>query len=1266
MKVREVVLTFALLLAAVSIVSAATYYWDENGAAAGFGTAGSTWASPTPGGTYGWSTNSTGASTINSVTTTTSDSLYFGTDTTGLGSGTITLSGTRNAANLYFGKASGAITLSGGTVSFPNSGGYGYIQAASGSGSAGATHTINSDLQKTSGGIWFGRQNTAGEHYIVNGTISGTAYLELRPNNNAAYVALNGTNTFSGNVSLVTGQVNINNVANAGVAQSLGTGSIFSMGGGSGQQPLLWYTGTSAGSSDKTFRLNSTAWSRIVAQDGALDLSGSVTTLNTGTLPLHLSGTADSGTNRVSGVISDGSGTIRLQLSDTAPQGGSSEANFWALSGVNSFTGTTTLDNDSHLLIDGAGQLGEGSYAGTISINNSSTFEYGSSADQTLTGTVQGSGTGGLVASGSGLLIVPMGDTTTYTGPTTVDGGNLQFANTVDLKGLSCAQFYINDGGTLEFESSIGGNNRTVLNSKTFTFGSSGGGTLNFNNGNHLFQTESLYTHAINTSGGNTNTISSSNGGYMNMQGAGRITFNVTDGTGDVDLDFSGIFNNGKITKNGNGTLAITGTHNGSYPITITEGTLEVGGSATLAGGTFSSTIANTGTFVYASSADQTLAGAISGSGVVKKETDGSTLTLSGANSFSGGVKVGIQNGAAGGTVSIEDDTALGTGSFEFEAGGTLSLGTNGLSVGNLVRALNRTDTTARTVRLDIAGSNSGTLSGTVDIREYDAGLFVADVGTDDALTLSGTIENQASAGGAGITKTGDGTLIISGNNSYKGTTTISNGILKVTTTDALGSTSQGTVVADGGTLELGHSGNLADAITINGAGEGGIGAIYSTGGNADLGNTVTLGSDATIGCSTRIDQVSGTEITDGGNGYTLTKTGAASYVVSGSANFSHLVVNQGEYLATGNSAFPGDPGTVTVNASGNLGTWAARTIVNSPNITINDGGIFATSRSVLDSMSINGTITLNGNTTFKNGHMVSTINSVIGGTGNLSILNNGATDGSYIFTATNTYTGDTTITGVPLTIGGAGSLGSGSYAGAIVMNKALTYSSSADQTLSGNITGGANTLTKDTSAASTLTLTGTSTLEYLAVSAGTVDIAGGTLTVTGVTVAASSTLDLTGGTLDLTPVAQNNNSLQINGGGVVEISGGTHDLYGRIYNYGTFRVTGDAATIAIHQISNVGGTWEFVLDSDGVSTLVDDSWISLSGETINVDGSAYTGGDTEILLFDSSNLLTTSTVVNVTGFSSDYLYAIVTQDMDTDHVTLVINQRSASLFRFK
>jgi fibronectin-binding autotransporter adhesin len=71
-----------------------------------------------------------------------------------------------------------------------------------------------------------------------------------------------------------------------------------------------------------------------------------------------------------------------------------------------------------------------------------------------------------------------------------------------------------------------------------------------------------------------------------------------------------------------------------------------------------------------------------------------------------------------------------------------------------------------------------------------------------------------------------------------------------------------------------------------------------------------------------------------------------------------------------------------------------------------------------------------------------------------------------------NTFTCNTTIRAGTLQIGGAGSLGAGSCAGAIGDNGTLEYSSSATQTLSG-VTSGAGGLTKDTTATSTLTLNG-------------------------------------------------------------------------------------------------------------------------------------------------------------------------------------------------
>jgi hypothetical protein len=107
-------ITLVGFASAASSAHAAEFDWDNNADTAGFGTAGGTWAAPT---VSLWSNDPTGvAATGASITTTSSDALKFGTATDGLAADTITASGTVSANSLTFGSASGAVTLSGGTL----------------------------------------------------------------------------------------------------------------------------------------------------------------------------------------------------------------------------------------------------------------------------------------------------------------------------------------------------------------------------------------------------------------------------------------------------------------------------------------------------------------------------------------------------------------------------------------------------------------------------------------------------------------------------------------------------------------------------------------------------------------------------------------------------------------------------------------------------------------------------------------------------------------------------------------------------------------------------------------------------------------------------------------------------------------------------------------------------------------------------------------------------------------------------------------------
>jgi autotransporter-associated beta strand protein len=90
-----------------------------------------------------------------------------------------------------------------------------------------------------------------------------------------------------------------------------------------------------------------------------------------------------------------------------------------SLAGTNTYSGNTTISNNTLLTISGAGQLGAGNYVSTIVDNG--TFNYNSSASQTLSGFV--TGTGSITVNGPGTLL--LSGTNTYTGATIINSGSL-------------------------------------------------------------------------------------------------------------------------------------------------------------------------------------------------------------------------------------------------------------------------------------------------------------------------------------------------------------------------------------------------------------------------------------------------------------------------------------------------------------------------------------------------------------------------------------------------------------------------------------------------------------------------------------------------------------------------------------------------------------------------------------------------------------------------------------------------------------------------
>ena len=212
---------------------------------------------------------------------------------------------------------------------------------------------------------------------------------------------------------------------------------------------------------------------------------------------------------------------------------------------------------------------------------------------------------------------------------------------------------------------------------------------------------------------------------------AGNTTVNSTVTVGKITFsssteDISILGGAGSISLNSGGITATNTADTAARTFTISESI------ALLAGQIWNVTNGgSTGT------ANLTVSGVISVGNNINKQGNG-TLTLSGDNTFSGGLTMG-HNGdnKTGGTVKVLHNKALGTGFFSWENDGTIELATNGLTIANFNAVYNRSSQTdgKRRYRLDLAGSNTGTLSGNFELRQ---GSLVLDVGTDDTLTLSG------------------------------------------------------------------------------------------------------------------------------------------------------------------------------------------------------------------------------------------------------------------------------------------------------------------------------------------------------------------------------------------------------------------------------------------------------------------------------------------------------------------------------------------------
>ncbi|KZO32663.1 ShdA [Salmonella enterica subsp. enterica serovar Tennessee] len=473
-----------------------------------------------------------------------------------------------------------------------------------------------------------------------------------------------------------------------------------------------------------------------------------------------------------------------------------------------------------------------------------------------------------LIKQGAGTLILNAENT--YTGGTTISGGTLVATN-VDALGTGDvtddATLELNTGGT--FDNAISGSGQvvksgdetlTLSGTNTYSGGTLiSGGTLVASNVEAL-GTGDVTNDAVlelNTSGDFDNALSGS--GQVEKSGDGTLTLSGSNtytggtlisggtlvasnvealGTGDVtndavlELNTGGTFDNaisgsGQVVKSGDDALTLSGSN------TYTGGTIISGGTlvATNVDALGSGDVTDNATLEL--NTGGTFDNAISGSGQVVKSGD-DVLTLSGANSYSGGTLI------SDGTLVASNVEALGTGDVTDNA--TLELNTGG-TFDNAISGSGQVEKSGDGT-LTLSGSNTytggTTISGGTLVATSVEALGSGDV-TDNAvleLNTGGTFDNVISGSGQ-VVKSGDDALTLSGANTYTGGTTINGGTLVASNVEALGSGD----IDNYASLQLNASGQFVTAnLTTHDNATTAIGA-----GSALRANTLTQEANSTL-----------------------------------------------------------------------------------------------------------------------------------------------------------------------------------------------------------------------------------------------------------------------------------------------------------------------------------------------------------------------------------------------------------------------------------
>jgi autotransporter-associated beta strand protein len=917
---------------------AATYYWDNNGATAGFGTAAGTWAAPTTGsGTQGWSADNTGGTLPTNLTTTTSDALNFGAGT-GLSAGTITISGTVNAGDLTFASGSGAIVLSGGMIHLATSVSITLNNAAD---------TIGSSLR--GGGTSL--------------TKAGTGALTLGINSTSRYASdFTGVTTIS-----------------AGLIKLTGWGSRAATTVSTGLQNSPYDT---TGSNGSTIGVDvngcTTPWFGGLA--GSVNLSGAIIGYNAVTA-LRLN--PQLVTSVVyGGVISDGSSAMTLTKTGDGTQ---------TLTGANTYGGATTIYDGTLALSGASGSALNSAFTvrgGTLSLDNS-----GGWANRLADGTALSLGSLTLTsANGAGVANETVGATTFAVGGKviindgTTAGDQTTLAMGAVTRSAGAAIDFVGTGGTLG-----GGANSPNITS-TGAFPSASNGILPWATVNGTQWAEDNAGSIRAYSGTFIDPTSAASDATKNAQLTGSGTMGSAKSFNSLNVIATGAGQSLSLSGNltltsGNGAILKSGTD--AYTISgsgkITAGNQLIahvdGGDLTISAPLDTSILniakGGTGNLILSGTRATVMNGAISIAGG-QLEFQGQSVNLSGLVSGAGGITVNLNPGQrlglsyaqnkaqfvnvnntftgpivvksgvleqnygdpgewaaglpfapgwttanclAGGLNNIELNGGLFTWAYIWD-GRFLGPGPGQFQItGGISGFINKANTTFGAFNGDASyevvwGSSyfkpdvlvlndglSGRAAATMTFpNKLDLNGSTRTVMADNATyagALSGVI--RTSSGTAGIIKTGVGELQLTAANTYNGGVIINGGKITLGNVSALGSSTGPVIFTGSSTLNLATFSPTVGSISS----ASGFGVITASG-------AVTLTVNQTN--NTTFSGV----IQNGSGTVSLLKTGSGTLTLSGTNTYSGATtVESGTLLGEAGGACASSSVTVT-NMSGN------------------------------------------------------------------------------------------------------------------------------------------------------------------------------------------------------------------------------------------------------------------------------------------------------------------------------------------------------------